>query len=91
VSKLSTSTTIRTSQASPGTDQPLASELAAIRLGLEDGHISAPLPEPVRERFTKRLELLRASSKPAAIEAIEKEVANPLLTGCVMTCGQTPN
>jgi hypothetical protein len=55
------------------------SELAAIRLGWEDGHLSAPLPEPVRERLTKRLELLRSCSRPAAVEAIEEEVAKLML------------
>ncbi|WP_441228056.1 hypothetical protein AB7813_08880 [Tardiphaga sp. 20_F10_N6_6] len=58
---------------------PLASELAAIRLGWEDGCLSAPLPEPVRERLTKRLDLLRSSSKPAAVEAIEEEIAKLML------------
>ncbi|WP_441277787.1 hypothetical protein AB7783_12305 [Tardiphaga sp. 172_B4_N1_3] len=72
-------TTTRTSQGSPGTDLPLASELAAIRLGWEDGHLSAPLPEPVRERLTKRLDLLRSCSRPAAVEAIEEEIAKLML------------
>ncbi|SFL93558.1 hypothetical protein SAMN03159423_4507 [Bradyrhizobium sp. NFR13] len=79
MSRLPTPTTTRTSQGSPGTDLPLASELAAIRLGWEDGHLSAPLPEPVRERLTKRLELLRSCSRPAAVEAIEEEVAKLML------------